>query len=123
MNRQILEQRLIDFAVQIVKIINTNSADYAYKHLSMQLLRSSTSVALNFGEAQSAESTRDFTHKMKISLKELRESHVNLRIMKKAEIIPKGIEIDLVIDECNQLISIFVKSLQTSKSNSTKRQN
>jgi four helix bundle protein len=66
---------------------NKLDGSYASQHMSKQLIRSATSAALNYGEAQSAESSRDFLHKMKISLKELRESLVNLKIQKGAALI------------------------------------
>ncbi|WP_310554642.1 four helix bundle protein [Flavobacterium sp.] len=74
MNKQILEDRLIDFAVLVVEISRDFEKSYAGNHLLGQIIRSSTSPALNYGEAQSAESKRDFVHKMGICLKELRET-------------------------------------------------
>ena len=76
MNKHDLEERLIDFAVTIVEIAETMPDSKAANHLAGQLLRSGTSPALNYGEAQSAESRKDFIHKIKIVLKELRESIV-----------------------------------------------
>lgn len=74
-----LEERLIEFAVDIIKIADHSmNNSYASNHLCKQLIRSTTAAALNYGEAQSAESHKDFLHKMKIALKELRESMVNL---------------------------------------------
>lgn len=82
-----LEERLIKFAVDIILLCKTMDTSFASEHLTKQLIRSSTSVALNYGEARSGESTRDFLHKMKISLKELRESYVNMKIQKGAGLI------------------------------------
>ncbi|MFT5892293.1 MAG: four helix bundle protein [Dokdonia sp.] len=82
-----LEERLIQFAVSVILMCNKLDGSYASQHMSKQLIRSATSAALNYGEAQSAESSRDFLHKMKISLKELRESLVNLKIQKGAALI------------------------------------
>ncbi|MCW8813936.1 MAG: four helix bundle protein [Ignavibacteriaceae bacterium] len=85
-----------------------------------QLIRSGTSPALHYGEAQSAESRNDFVHKLKILLKELRETLVALKIIKRVSLAKK---IDLVekgIIECNELISIFVKSIETAKRNNPK---
>ncbi len=89
--------------------------DYALQHLSKQLIRSTTSAALNYGEAQSAESSRDFQHKMKLCLKELRESLVNLKIQKGAGLIVDNEEIENLLKENNELIAIFVSSIRTSK--------
>lgn len=86
-----LEERLIKFAMEVILDCKEIEGSFASQHLSQQLIRSATSPALNYGEAQSAESPRDFLHKMKLSLKELRESLVNLKIQKGAKLI-KGIE-------------------------------
>jgi hypothetical protein len=72
MTPQILEERLIDFAVIIVSVVEALPNSKAGNHIANQLIRSGTSPAPNYGEAQSAESRKDFIHKMKISLKELR---------------------------------------------------
>ncbi|MGB5981821.1 MAG: four helix bundle protein [Nonlabens sp.] len=115
-----LENRLIQFAVDIIKVADHSmSNSFATNHLCKQLIRSSTAAALNYGEAQSAESKKDFLHKMKIALKELRESMVNLKIQKEANLIKEIAEVDRLIDENNQLISIFVSSIRTSQSKSS----
>ena len=75
MNKNELEARLINFSVSIIKLCSKMKNSYAGKHLSSQLVRSGTSVSLNYGEAQSGESKKYFIHKMKIILKELHESH------------------------------------------------
>lgn len=111
-----LESRLIQFAVDIIKIADHSmNTSYAANHLCKQLIRSATAAALNYGEAQSAESHKDFLHKMKIALKELRESMVNLKIQKGAALIKNITQVDRLINENNQLISIFVASIKTSK--------
>lgn len=84
-------------------------------------MRSGTSPTLNYGEAKSAESKNDFLHKMKVCLKELRESHNCLRILLKAKIYKSEEKLKGIISECNELIAIFVKSIDTaSKSKSAK---
>lgn len=111
-----LEERLIKFAVDIILLCKSMDKSFAAEHLTKQLIRSATSVALNYGEARSGESTKDFLHKMKISLKELRESHVNMKIQKGAKLILDGNELNRLIDENDQLISIFVASIKTASS-------
>jgi len=56
------EERLIDFSVLIIEIVNEMPNSKAGNHLSGQLVRSGTSVSLNYGEAQSAESKKDFIY-------------------------------------------------------------
>lgn len=110
-----LEDRLIVFAVTVIKIADQLPKTYPGKHLGGQIVRSGTSPALNYGEAQSAESRQDFIHKMKISLKELRENSVNLKIMQRADLLKNNPALIQVMNEANELISIFVKSIQTAR--------
>lgn len=112
-----LHERLIDFAVMIIKITDNLNNGKAGNHLSGQIVRSGTSPSLNYSEAQSAESRNDFIHKMSVVLKELRETHSCLKIIQRAKLYSKEEEIlVLLIKENNELISIFVKSIETSKS-------
>lgn len=108
-----LEERLINFAVVIVKIVKELPDDRVGSHLGGQLLGSGTSPSLNYGEALGAESRKDFLHKIGIVLKELRESLNCLRILSRVG----HLKDDAAIGECNELISIFVKSAQTTKAN------
>jgi four helix bundle protein len=112
-----LEDRLIDFAILIIGISENLTNSKAGNHISGQIVRSGTSPALHYGEAQSAESRADFIHKLKILLKELRETLVGLKIILKVPLSINLPVINIGIDECNQLISIFVKSIETAKKN------
>jgi len=112
MNSKELEIRLIDFSIQVVHLIKSLPEDRITNHLTGQLLRSSTSPALNYGEAQGSESKRDFVHKLGIVLKELRESLNCLKILAGTNYIKPE---HLAIKECNELVSIFVKSVDTTK--------
>lgn len=110
-----LEERLIKFAVDVIILCKEIEGNFASKHLSEQLIRSATSPALNYGEAQSAESARDFIHKMKLCLKELRESLVNLKIQKGANLLKDIEKLNALIVESNELVAIFVTSVRTSQ--------
>lgn len=110
-----LEERLIRFAVNIIKLSEGVKQSIAGKRMSDQIVRSGSSSALNYGEAQSAESGRDFVHKMGICLKELRETYINLRIIDGTDLYPDKKVTTILITESNELISIFVKSIETSK--------
>jgi four helix bundle protein len=115
-----LEERIIDFAVSIIKIVEDVNNNYSGNYYGNQLIRSSGSPALNYGEARSAESHKDFVHKMGICLKELRESYNCLKIINRANLYNGNQNsIGKVIDENNQLISIFVASIKTSKNNNS----
>ncbi len=91
--------------------------DFISQHMANQIMRSSSSAALNYGEAQGAESKNDFIHKTSIVLKELRETHVNLIIISKSELFRERVLLDKLIDESNQLVAIFHKTVITAKAN------
>ena len=112
-----LEERLINFAVTIIELAESMSSTKAANHLSRQLLRSGTSPALNYGEAQSGESRNDFIHKIKIVLKELRESLVCLKIIYKAKLFISEENILIALKETDELVAIFVKSTKTAEAN------
>lgn len=111
-----LEDRLIDFGVVMIEIAESmDRKRYAGRHLSGQLVRSGTSPCLNYGEAQGAESRKDFIHKLKVVLKELRETRRNLKLSCRAGLIKNSAAALRGIDECTELIAIFVKSIQTAE--------
>ena len=117
MNKHELEERLISFAVLIIGIVESIPDTKAANHLAGQLVRSGTSPALNYGEAQSGESRKDFIHKIKIVIKELRESSICLKIINRAKLFKAEDKINLALIENNELISIFVKSVETAQRN------
>ncbi len=114
MTSEQLEERLIQFAISIISLGKKLENSFAAEHLAKQLIRSATAVALNYGEARSAESTRNFLHKMKICLKELRECMINMKIQNGADLVMDRKKLDSLIIENNELISIFVASIKTS---------
>ena len=109
-----IETRLIDFAVRTIRLSESLPETPAGRHIRGQLLRSGTAPAPNSGEARSAESSKDFVHKLKIVLKELNESRVWLQIIIRAEMMPDALLVDIV-DECDQLCRIVSASIKTSK--------
>ncbi|MDO9542090.1 MAG: four helix bundle protein [Kiritimatiellia bacterium] len=109
-----LEDRLIAFAVRVIRMVDALPMTFVGKHISQQLTRSSTSPAANYGEAQSAESRADFVHKLKIMLKELRETRVWLLLIMRAELIKPVSKLEALIQEASELIAIFVKSVKTA---------
>src|SRR5699024_5321424 len=117
MNKTDLEDRLIDFAVLIIAIADGIPHSKAGTHLSGQLVRSGTSPALNYGEAQSGESRRGFIHKIKVVLKELRESLVCLKIIQRAEVYDPKVDLLSVLNDNDELVSIFVKSVKPDEKN------
>jgi four helix bundle protein len=82
-----LEERLIDFAVRIVRLSSGLPKTAAGKHIAGQILRSGTSPAPNYGEARGAESHADFVHKLRIVLKELNETSIWLRVIERSQLL------------------------------------
>ena len=112
-----LEDRLIEFAGQVCRLIEKLPSDRVGNHVAGQLLRAGTAPAPNYGEAQGAESRRDFIHKLRLCLKELRETQVWLKFVRHLEIIP-GPDLEPALAESDQLIAIFVAGIATAPSNS-----
>src|SRR6266550_9578689 len=109
-----LEERLIDFAVRIVKLSTGLPRTAAGKHIAGQILRSGTSPAPNYGEARGAESHADFVHKLGIVLKELNETSIWLRIIRGSELLKSELLVD-IIQESGTLCRIFRASLKTTR--------
>ncbi len=116
-----LEDRLVDFVIRINNMAEKLPKTYLGTYIANQIIRSGTSPALNYGEAQAAESTADFIHKLKICLKELREAKISLKIIKRKPLTNELDLVDGLLDENNQLISIFVKSIEKAKRNMNKK--
>ena len=110
-----LEDRLIEFGVRIIRLAEALPKTRTGNHIAGQIVRSGTSPASNYGEAHSAESRPDFIHKMPICLKELRETRVWLLMTAKANLVKSASQLDSLINESNQLISIFVTSIKPAK--------
>jgi four helix bundle protein len=110
-----LEERLIDFVIILDEIIEQLPNTRLANHLAGQMVRSGTSPALNYGEAQSAESQKDFVHKMQIILKELRETKICLKIIIKKKYFDDD-SVSSISKENEELIAIFSKSVKTAKS-------
>jgi four helix bundle protein len=109
-----LEQRLIDFAVLIIKLSATIPKTAAGRHIASQILRSGTSPAPNYGEARAAESHDDFKHKLGIALKELNETRIWLRILWQSELVKPEL-LSEIMDENLQLSRILAASVKTAR--------
>lgn len=114
-----LEDRLIDYASSIIELTESLPNTRAGNHVASQLLRSGTAAAPNYGEAQAAESRKDFVHKMGICLKELRESRIWLRIIRRREMLKDPL-LAPNMRETEELIRIFKTSIATAKRNEAK---
>ncbi|MCU0771381.1 MAG: four helix bundle protein [Verrucomicrobia bacterium] len=107
-----LEERLLEYAARIVRLVEQLPDTRAGSHVAGQLLRSGTSPLPNHGEAQGAESRRDFIHKLRICHKELRESRRWLRLIQQVPLLETG-RVQPLVDETDELIRIFAASLRT----------
>jgi four helix bundle protein len=110
-----LEERLLDYSVRIIKIVELLPNTRTGNHVAAQLLRSGTSPYPNHGEAQAAESPKDFVHKLRISLKELRETNRWLKLIGRVPLIDKTELLDDMSQETEELIKIFFSSIRTSE--------
>ncbi len=111
-----LEERLLEYAVRIIRLVDALPASPAGRHVANQLLRCGTSPLANHGEVQGAESRRDFIHKLGLCLKEIREARRWLRLVHRVPLVPPR-KIDPLITETEALIKIFAASIRTAKRN------
>jgi len=116
-----LENRLIEFSVRLIKLAGTLPDTKTGRHICDQILRSGTSPAPNYGEAQSAESRADFIHKLKIALKELRETKIWLKVIMQVGLIHPSEVLESLLQETDELISILFRSIETARKNNAKR--
>ena len=113
-----LEDRLLDFAMAVVELTDDLPNTRAGNHIAGQLLRCGTSPYGHHGEVESAESRKDFIHKLKVCLKELRETRRWLRLvsrLKKMNQVPRLVP---CLAEVEELIRIFVASVRTAEKRS-----
>ena len=112
-----LEERLLEYSVRIIKTVERLPNTRIGNHIAGQLIKSGTSPYPNHGEAQAAESSRDFIHKLRIALKELRETQRWLKLIQRVPIIKKPELLIGILQETEELIKIFVTSIKTAEKN------
>jgi four helix bundle protein len=110
-----LEVRLLEFSARIIRLTEQMPKTEAGRHVAGQILRSGTSPYANHGEAEDAESTSDFVHKLKLCLKEMRETWRWLRLNQRIPLVTKPELLDSIIDEADQLIRIFRQNIIAAK--------
>jgi four helix bundle protein len=116
-----LEERLLDYSARIISIVEALPNTKAGNHIATQLLHSGTSPYPNHGEAQAAESRKDFIHKLRIVLKELRETYRWLRLIARVPLIEPG-RMTEILSETDELIKIFVASIRTAQQGKAREQ-
>jgi four helix bundle protein len=112
-----LEGRLLEFAANIVELTESLPNTRAGNHIAGQLLRCGTSALSNHGEVEAAESRRDFLHKLRICLKELRETQRWLRLVGRVNKLGMPANFIVCLNEVEELIRIFVASIRTAERN------
>lgn len=105
---------MVDFAADVAMFCKDIPKDFTGQYYGNQLLRSAGSSALNFGEMQGSQTDKDFRNKATISLKELKESRINLKILSKIG-YGKNSERDELLDEVEQLIKIVATIIKNKK--------
>ena len=113
-----ISERLLEFAVRVGKVVDALPETRLGRHVADQLIRCGTSPAPNYAEARAGESRKDFVHKLRVCLKELCESHMWLRFIVKADLLP-GHKLSDLQDECGQLCNIIGKSIATASANTS----
>src|SRR5262249_38127308 len=111
-----LEERLLDYAARVIRLVEQLPTTRAGNHVAGQLLRSGTSPLPNHGEAQAAESRKDFVHKLKICHKELKESRRWLRLVQRVPLL-RPANVQPLVDETEELVRLFGGSLRTARNN------
>jgi len=109
-----IQERLVNFAVNVIHLCGSFPKTEPGRHVSGQLLRCGTSPASNYAEARGAESRKDFVHKMGVVLKELNEAQIWLQIVRKSNMLPIG-STDSILNECVELSRIANASIRTAK--------
>ena len=110
-----LEERLLNYASQIIRLVEDLPDTRAGIHIAGQLLRSGTSPLPNHGEAEGAESKNDFVHKLGICHKELRESRRWLKLIRRVPLLTDTAALDVALDETDELVRIFAASIRTAR--------
>ena len=115
MNHQELETRLMHLVVNVVETFQVAGSGFEVLYLKDQVFRASVSAVLNYSEGQSAESRKDFSHKCSLVLKELRETHMGLRILQQLQPDIANPSLDQALHEVNQLVAIFTSTIKSLK--------
>ena len=115
-----LEDRLIDFSSRIIDVVKNLPSTRAANYIAAQMIRCGLAPVLLYGEVQAAESRDDFIHKMKIVVKELKETSACLKLIRKREMIKPINRIENVYKENEELIAIGAKSIDTARKNKGK---
>ncbi len=112
-----LSERFVQFAARIIRVAAALPNNDIGRVIRTQMVEAGTSSGANYEEACGAESRSDFVHKMRIVLKELRETRFWLRVIVAAELLPKS-RLGGLLEEAGELIAIAVTSIKTARGGS-----
>ena len=112
-----LDDRLLAYSVEVIRLVEELPNSRTANHVGGQVLRSGTSPYFNHGEAEAAESSKDFMHKMGVCLKELRETRRALKLVQKVPLVDPPSRVDPLLSETEELIRIFFTSIRTARKN------
>ena len=110
-----LEERLLEFAADVIRFVEKMHKTDAGRHVSGQVMRAGTAPMAHHGEAQAAESNKDFIHKMRVAHKELRETSRWLKVACRVPLTTDTTENMRLLQETDELIRIFFASIRTAQ--------
>jgi four helix bundle protein len=116
-----IAERLLDIAAGVIKLLPALGDLPGARSVVKQLERCGPSAGANYDEARGAESSADFVHKVRIALKELRETRYWLKLVLRAGLVTRSDTLPPLIDETSQLIAILTASASTAKSRIARR--
>jgi four helix bundle protein len=114
MKENILKMKSFEFAIRMVNLYKFLKKEQGEHILSHQLIRSGTSVGAIVREAEHAESTKDFIHKLSIGLKEANESKYWLDLLLATDFISAKMY-DSLNSDCEELLKMLIASVKTTK--------
>ena len=112
-NNNLLD-RTFKFGVNCIIFLRTLSRDFEYNVIKLQLTKSSTSIGANYEESQAGSSKADFKNKVRISLREARESNYWLRVIKALE-RSENEQLESLIQESKELKNILASIINNTK--------
>ena len=116
MDSEELKQRTKQFALRIVRLVESLPKTTTGRAIGNQLIRSGTSTAANYRAVCRSRSKADFISKLGIVIEECDESAFWLELIVDGNLMKKDL-IDPLLNEANELVAIFVSSRKTSMEN------
>ncbi len=112
---QDIADRMLEFAGGALRLSSKLPASAAGRHVLLQLVRSATAAGANYEEARAAESSADFTHKLAVACKEIREASYWVRLVERSGWVRDDLR--HLIRESDELTAILGASIRTARAN------